>query len=124
MNDIVKYSPAILLGGTVAALGIKLWKETFRKSTDGDSKDWRTEEEEEEEGVVFFPEEVTRQNDKLRKLVSRVSRTEKSLDLCLYMMTLKSMADAVITLKQTGVQVRCEVWSLPVTVLTCQLFEG
>ena len=121
MNDIVKYSPAILLGGTVAALGLKLWKETFSKSTDGDSKDWRTEEE---EGVVFFPEEVTRQNERLRKLVSRVSRTEKSLDLCLYMMTLKSMADAVITLKLTGVRVRCEVWSLPHTVLTSQLFEG
>ena len=101
MNYIVKYSPAILLGGTVAALAIKLLNEIFRKSGDSDSN-----KEEEEEEVVFFPEEVTSQGYRIRKLVTRVSRTEKSLDLCLYMITLRSLADAVISLKQTGVRVR------------------
>ena len=100
MNYIVKYSPAILLGGTVAALAIKLLNEIFRKSGDSDSN------KEEEEEVVFFPEEVTSQGYRIRKLVTRVSRTEKSLDLCLYMITLRSLADAVISLKQTGVRVR------------------
>ena len=105
MNYIARLSPAFFLGGTVIAVGIKMFLERSRV---------REISEEEEEVVIFFPEEVTdRTHSKIRSLVSRIRRTERSLDLCLFIVTYKPLADAVITLHQTGVKVRCVVGCPP-----------
>ena len=102
MNYISKKAPFIFLGGSVFGFGFGLFFGRLFKFRD---------EEENISGetieTIFFPEEVTDRNfSKLRRLVARVSGTKITLDLCLYMLTLKPLADAVITLRQTGVHVR------------------
>ena len=63
--------------------------------------------------VIFFPEMsgVNRNPadykfSKISQLLSLISRTKNSLDLCLYLLTLPELANIVISLKQTGVKVR------------------
>ena len=85
------------------AFGIKVISERIFKPSTGRNKMLKEEEE-----VIFFPEETTVPSlSKIKRLVARVSKSEMSLDLCLYLITLKPLADAIITLKQTGVKVRC-----------------
>ena len=111
--------PFIFLGGSVIGFGFgwffgRLCK--FRAKKENISGEMNE--------TIFFPEEVTDRNfSKLRRLVARVSGTKITLDLCLYMLTLKPLADAVITLRQTGIHVRW-FYSSPSNMLMLRVLEG
>ena len=116
MNYIIKNTPFIFLGGTVIGLG---W--FFRRLFKSRDQEENTSGEVIE--AIFFPEEVTDRNfSKLGRLVARIAGTKRTLDLCLYMLTLKPLADAVITLRQTGANVRWFYSSS--NLLICRILKG
>ena len=119
MNYIIKNTPLVFLGGSVIGLGLGLFFGRLFKSRD---KEENTPGEVME--AIFFPEEITDRNfSKFGRLLARVGGAKRSLDLCLYMITLKPLADAVITLRQTGVHVRLFYPSWP-DLLMCRILEG
>ena len=116
MNYIIKNTPLIFLGGSVIGLGL-----FFRRMFQSRDKEENSPGEVME--AIFFPEEITDRNfSKFGRLLDRIRRTKKSLDLCLYLLTLKPLADAVITLRQTGVNVRWFFSSC--NLLMCRVLEG
>ena len=116
MNYIVRNTQIIFLGGSVIGFGL-----FFRRLLMSRDKEEKNTGEVME--AIFFPEEVTDRNfSKLGRLVARIAGTKRTLDLCLYMLTLKPLADAVITLRQTGVNVR---WFFPSSnILMCRILKG
>ena len=116
MNYIVRNTQLIFLGGSAIGFG---W--FFRRLLMSRDKEEKNTGEVME--AIFFPEEVTDRNfSKLGRLVARIAGTKRTLDLCLYMLTLKPLADAVITLRQTGVNVR---WFFPSSnILMCRILKG
>ena len=116
MNYIIKNKPFILLGGSVIGFG---W--FFRRLFKSRDKEENIPGEVME--AIFFPEEVKDRNfSKLGKLVARIAGTKRTIDLCLYILTLKPLADAVITLRQTGVNVRWFYSSS--NLLMCRILKG
>ena len=100
MNYISKNMPLTFLGGSVIGLGL-FFRRIFK------SRDKEENSPGEVMEAIFFPEEITDRNfSKFGRLLERIRGTKKSLCLCLYILTLKPLADAVITLRQTGVTVR------------------
>ena len=117
MNYIVKNTPFIFLGGSLIGLGL-----FFRRLLKFQDKGKQIHGEVME--AIFFPEEITDRNfSKVGRLLDRIRGSKRSLDLCLYMLTLKPLADAVITLRQTGVNVRW-FFSSSSNMLMCRLCEG
>ena len=119
MNQIIKNPPLMFLGGSVVGFGFGLFLGRFFKFRDKEEKIPGEVME-----TIFFPEQVTDRNfSKFGRLLARVGGTKRTLDLCLYMITLKPLADAVITLRQTGVHVR---WFYPSSsdLLMCRILEG
>ena len=120
MNYIIKNTPFIFLGGSVIGLGLGLFFGRLFKSRD---KEENTPGEVME--AIFFPEEITDRNfSKFGRLLDRIRGTRRSIDLCLYILTLKPLADAVITLRQTGVNVRWFSSSSSSNILMCRVLEG
>jgi len=78
--------------------------------------------------VLFFPdnpmtafEESRKNNSSISKLMALVSSCTKSLDMCLFLITLKDMASLAIKLMQDGVRVRLIVDHSNIGIAGCQV---
>ena len=78
--------------------------------------------------VLFFPdnpmtafEVPSNKNSSISKLVAVISSCTKSLDLCLFLLTLKDMASLAIKLMQDGVRVRLIVDHSNIGISGCQV---
>jgi len=77
--------------------------------------------------VLFFPDnpmtafEVTNKNSSISKLITLISSCTKSLDMCLFLITLKDMASLAIKLMQDGVRVRLIVDHSNIGIAGCQV---
>ena len=128
MNEIFcKYKKFLFLPvGVFCSYKIFLWLKNAIKNQQKTSCDDTGEKEMCD--VIFFPELSSYNRNpagykwsKLSELLSLVSGTQTSLDMCLYLVTLPELANIAIRLHQTGVRVRLVVEASNVGISGCQV---